>query len=603
MGELADQRLLLAAARADLIENADLALRGVPDRVAASWRRSVDQGVPPHEVAPPYSPELDFDARLVRCAQPVLDQLSKQIADLPISVALTDERARLVSRRDSNCWIARMLDRVYFAQGFDYAEGVVGTNGVGTVLEFGESMHVVGAEHFVESLQAFACAGAPVRDPFTGRIEGVLDLSCMSEHSTPLMHSLVRSAARQIERNLLTDRDQAQQALFDAYSRVEMRSRQAVLAVGRRTVLGNSPLRDLLDARDQEVLQDHVRFVMPRHATVDDEVELPSGTCVRLRGARVELGGDIAGMVAVVSAQPDLPRPTPVMIENGRPRSTTVDTPRHGMLESRSPAWRAAAATVETAIRAGTPVLVLGEPGTGRCTLLAEVHRLVSGSGQVIALTADEVAASPSQICARLREPASGPTLYVLRDIDRLPAKSLGRLADALGPAPDGAPGRVSGTVAAMASEAIVEHASYQRLLAAFGASAIVPALRHRRSDLPGLVEALLTDLAPHRDTCMSRDSMRVLGGYDWPGNVRQLKRVLSAALARRPVGVIEAADLPAFCQSVPRSSLRPVDETERDAIVTALRETGGNRVAATKALGIARSTLYRKIRQYGITI
>ena len=174
-----------------------------------------------------------------------------------------------------------MLDRVYFAQGFDYAEGVVGTNGVGTVLEFGESMHVVGAEHFVESLQDFACAGAPVRDPFTGRIEGVLDLSCMSEHSTPLMHSLVRSAARQIEHNLLADRDQAQQALFDAYSRVETRSRQAVLAVGRRTVLGNSPLRDLLDARDQEVLQDHVRFVMSRHATVDDEVELPTtGTLV-----------------------------------------------------------------------------------------------------------------------------------------------------------------------------------------------------------------------------------------------------------------------------------------------------------------------------------
>lgn len=603
MGELADQRLLLAAARADLIENVDLELRGVPDHVAASWRRSVDQGVPPHEVAPPYSRELDFDARLVRCAQPVLDQLSKQIADLPISVALTDERARLVSRRDSSSWIARMLDRVYFAQGFDYAEGAVGTNGVGTVLEFGESMHVVGAEHFVESLQAFACAGAPVRDPFTGRIEGVLDLSCMSEHSTPLMHSLVRSAARQIEHNLLTDRDQAQQALFDAYSRVETRSRQAVLAVGRRTVLGNSPLRDLLDARDQEVLQDHVRFVMPRHATMDDEVELPSGTCVRLRGARVEVGGDVAGMVAVVSVQPDSRGPTPLMIENGRPRSTTVVTLRHGMLESRSPAWRAAAATVEAAIRAGTPVLVLGEPGTGRCTLLAEVHRLASDSGQVIALTADEVAASPSQICARLREPASEPTLYVLRDIDRLPSKSLGRLADALGPASDGGPGRVSGTVAATASEAIVERTSYQRLLAAFGASATVPALRHRRSDLPGLVEALLTDLAPHRDTCMSRDAMRVLGGYDWPGNVRQLKRALSAALARRPVGVIEATDLPASCQSVPRSSLRPVDETERDAIVTALREAGGNRVAATKALGIARSTLYRKIRQYGITI
>jgi transcriptional regulator of acetoin/glycerol metabolism len=68
-------------------------------------------------------------------------------------------------------------------------------------------------------------------------------------------------------------------------------------------------------------------------------------------------------------------------------------------------------------------------------------------------------------------------------------------------------------------------------------------------------------------------------------------------------VGRIEAADLPEFCQSTPRSSLRPVDQAERDAIVNALRESGGNRVAAAAALCLARSTLYRKIRQYGITI
>jgi transcriptional regulator of acetoin/glycerol metabolism len=67
-------------------------------------------------------------------------------------------------------------------------------------------------------------------------------------------------------------------------------------------------------------------------------------------------------------------------------------------------------------------------------------------------------------------------------------------------------------------------------------------------------------------------------------------------------VGRIEAEDLPAYCHSAPRRALRPVDEIERDAIVVALREAGGNRVAAAAALGLARSTLYRKIRQYGIT-
>jgi transcriptional regulator of acetoin/glycerol metabolism len=130
-----------------------------------------------------------------------------------------------------------------------------------------------------------------------------------------------------------------------------------------------------------------------------------------------------------------------------------------------------------------------------------------------------------------------------------------------------------------------------------------VPALRHRGADLAGLAATLLGDLAPHRDVRLSQEALRLLGRFSWPGNVRQLSDALAAALTRRPVGAIEAQDLPAFCQSTPRSALRPVDEIERDAIVAALRGADGNRVAAAAALGFARSTLYRKIRQYGITV
>jgi len=225
MLERADRRVLLARARADLLEGADRALGGVPTHVVASWRRSLSSGVDPNELSSEYFTDLDLGSRLVRCAQPVIEQLTEEIADVPMCVALTDSNARLLARRDSDARIGQILDRVYFAQGFGFAEGTVGTNGVGTVLEFGQSVHIVGAEHFVDTLQTFACAGAPIRDPFTGRIEGVLDISCRSEDSTPLMHSLVRSAAASIQRNLLLDRDQAQQALFETYSRVDARGR------------------------------------------------------------------------------------------------------------------------------------------------------------------------------------------------------------------------------------------------------------------------------------------------------------------------------------------------------------------------------------------
>lgn len=583
MGDLADRRVLLTSARAELLERADAELRGVPGHVAASWRRSAAGGVHPSVVATEYHPDLDFGSRLVRCARPVIEQLAEQLADIAVCVALTDARARLLVRADTDSSIGRVADRLYFAQGFGYAEGSVGTNGVGTVLEFGDSVHIVGAEHFVESLQHYACAGAPVHDPFTGRIEGVLDISCRSENSSPVMHSLVRSGAASIEANLLADRNQQQQALFDLYSRTDARTRQAVLAVGQRTVMTNAPMQTLLDPGDLATLQDHVRFVMVRSPEVDDRLDLPSGTRVRLRGTTVFAGGAVAGMVGVVSVHDDARHPH---------ARHTRRAPAQQVTAGGSPGWRAAATTVGRAVENGEPVLVIGEPGTGRFTLLAQLYRQAHGSGRAVAIEPEQLEAAPADVAVRILRPGPPEVLPVLRDVDRLSSAAVAEFLDALG---GDAP-----LVAATATESAPVH---DALLPLFHTSATVPPLRHRSHDLPGLVDALLSDLAPHREVRLSPEARRLVGRYDWPGNVRQLRDALAAALRRRPVGRIEAADLPESCQSTPRGPLRPVDLAERDAIVSALRDAGGNRMAAAGALGLARSTLYRKIRQYGITV
>ncbi|MET0187680.1 MAG: helix-turn-helix domain-containing protein [Pseudonocardia sediminis] len=587
MADLADRRRLLTTAREDFLDRGRTDLRGVPGHVAASWRRSASNGVAPQGVASEYHSGLDVGSRLVRCARPLMEQLAEQLSDIPICVALTDDRARILSRRDTAAGFARVLDRVYFAQGFGYAEGAVGTNGVGTVLEYGESVHIVGAEHFVDTLQSFACAGAPIRDPFTGRISGVLDISCLGDHSSPVMHSLVRSAARRVEDNLLHDRGLPQQALFDAFSRADVHGRRAVLAVGQRVVMANSPMQTLLDPGDLETLQDHVRFVMARRDTVDERVDLPSGTRVRLRGTTVTAGPDVAGMVATVAVLHEVDEPA-------------VPRARREPAGRRTPAWCAAASTVRSALRAGDPVLLLGERGSGRLHLLTELHRSVHDDGRVVAVEAGEVEAAPAGVAARVLRADRQPVLHVLRDVDRLSPAAVRAFVGALGPAADG---RAPGTVAATASAGSVDGTGAAApLTAMFRASATVPALRHCGPDLPVLADELLAVLAPDRDVRLSRDALRLLGRHPWPGNVGELRDALGAALARRPVGTIGADDLPASCQSAPRSTLRPVDAVERDAIVDALREAGGNRSAAAAALGLGRSTLYRKIRQYGIS-
>lgn len=600
MSDSADRHYLMATARADFLEGTSDPLRiGVPDHVIASWRRSISHGVQPSVVESPYFTELDFGSRLVRCAEPVIDQLAEQVADLPMCVALTDSKARLLARKDSSPSFGRVTDRVCFAQGFGYAEGTVGTNGVGTVLEYGQSVHIVGPEHFVDTLQAFACAGAPVRDPFTGRIEGVLDISCFADHSTPILHSLVRAAAARIEHNIVSDRSQAQQALFDLYSRVDARSRDAVLAVGPTLVMANTRLQSTLDAPDRDSLQSHVRFLMRRHTTVDDRIDLPSGMRVRLRASTVAVGDQVAGMVGVVTVLDEVDGALPTQM---RSRATTVPAEptqarRPRVVGSTSPALCAAASTVGDALERGNPVLVLGEVGSGRFALLREQLGRHHPQAQIVGIVPEELERAPRDVATRILGAPSSSVLQVLRDLDRVPDAALaafqGHLLDSGVDIP---------LFGATSAESIGSGHARQPLLSLFRASATVPPLRHRGTDLLALATVLLAELAPHRDVRLTREALRVLTTYHWPGNVRQLRTALADAVRVRPVGAIEVADLPAYCQSAPRSSLRPVDEVERDAIVAALRDTGGNRKAAAAALGLARSTLYRKIRQYGIT-
>jgi transcriptional regulator of acetoin/glycerol metabolism len=579
MGDVLARRKLLASARARLLDRPDADLPGIPGHVAASWRRSLAHGVDPGVVANRYHADLHVDSRLVRCARPVIEQLAEQTAGVPVCVVLTDDRARLLVRLDTTAAIGRAADGNCFAEGFGYDEGAVGTNGVGTVLETGGPVHVVGAEHFVESLQSYACAGAPVRDPFSGRIEGVLDVSCRAEHSSPILHSLVTSAAARIQYALLHDRDAGQQAVFDLYTRVDVRSREAVLAVGRRMVLANTVLQTLLEPGDLAALQEHARFRMLRGHDVDERMDLPSGVRVRMRGTAVAAGSTVDGLVAVISL---LREADGVAVSRGASPTRWVPEPA-----SASPAWRVAWAAAAEALRAGTPLLVVGEAGSGRRRLLTDLDRALHGSHHVV-----EVGPADVDPAARIR--ASGPSpLVVLADVDRW----------------DGVPPGLSGVlrasgarIAATAVDRARCGTAVAELLAGVRRTVTVPPLRNRSGDLPSLVTDLLSDLAPGRDARLSAEALRTLARHGWPGNVRELRDALSTALRRRPVGVVEVGDLPASCQSAPRGTLRPFDQAERDAIVVALRESDGNRMAAAAALGVARSTLYRKIAQYGIT-
>ncbi len=135
-----------------------------------------------------------------------------------------------------------------------------------------------------------------------------------------------------------------------------------------------------------------------------------------------------------------------------------------------------------------------------------------------------------------------------------------------------------------------------------------VPPLRARMDDIPLLVEHFLERHAARgsrRVRGISREALHVLQRYDWPGNVRELEHAIERACALGTAERVEIEDLPGSIVEAAGSKGRPpgrsIEEMEVEAIRRLMREHGGDTAAVASVLGIDRSTLYRKIKRYGL--
>ena len=114
----------------------------------------------------------------MRAACPVLDSLIDDLASTSVGLVLTDRRGDILDRWVPERSLGTQFDRVDLAPGFVYAEPAIGTNGIGTAIAERKPTFVRGSEHFADALTALACAAAPIIDPRTGHVLGVVDLTC-----------------------------------------------------------------------------------------------------------------------------------------------------------------------------------------------------------------------------------------------------------------------------------------------------------------------------------------------------------------------------------------------------------------------------------------
>jgi transcriptional regulator of acetoin/glycerol metabolism len=566
----------------------------VREPILASWSRSQSWNVPVDHFELPYDDDLDPESLLTRAAQPVLRDVAEQFATEPVSVILCDAGGVVLERRSGgDSALDQHLDRVFLAPGFSYAERYVGTNGIGSALEGGGPTQVFGHEHYVENLEDLACAGVPIRHPVTGRVLGVVDITCWRRNSGGMMAAAVAAIARRIEESLLEHSGRREHSLMQDYLRACRRNRGAVFALGDDLLMMNDRARELFDPRDQTPLLAEAAEALGSGRDRQLMIDLPSGLTVRVQCRPTFTGGGVSGGVLQVHPVAQI---GPTAREGGGPALAPALPTAVGS----GALWNKCGQAVDRHFRTREWLVLEGEPGVGKATLARAAHRNRTPAAHLRVLDADDY--GPQWIAEVAVELGNGGGTLVLTHVDRLSPAAMQALADTLDPHREATDAERPWVVATV-TRGGNRPAELDDLLSCFPRTVEVPPLRHHIEDVAELVPHLLARLGRGAALSCSAEAMRVLTRNRWPGNVEQLYQVLRKVVAKRRSGVVELADLPPECRATTRRVLTPLEAIECDAIVDALVYADGNKLEAAKHLGTSRATIYRKIREYGISM
>ena len=308
-----------------------------------------------------------------------------------------------------------------------------------------------------------------------------------------------------------------------------------------------------------------------------------------------------------------------------RRRTGPRGRPGYGGMVGADTAMEAVFDLIEAVAPSDAPVVIEGEPGTGKELAAQQLHaRSHRAERPLIAVS-----------CAALRGASLEPELFgrggrqgpgaigrvelahtgtlLLDRVEECPAPVQARLVRLLESgtierADESQSRRVDVRVIATASRPLALEARAGRfrddLLRRLQVVRLVlPPLRERRSDVPLLAEHLLARMAPV-GLAFSPAALAVLQACDWPGNVRQLEHVVRQTIARRgaasgPIGPEQLAGELLAGEAPPAP--RTVPDDRRTLLLRALSSHGGNRTAAARALGIGRATFYRWWRDAGL--
>jgi len=625
--------------------------------ISGSWKRCKEYDVNPDCVSEVeilsksrLREERETYHQLLSVSNPVMENVYEILRGLGFMVILSDFQGYIL-RSIVDDGFRKEANKVMLCEGANWSEQMNGTNAIGTSLFEKKPIKVYGKEHFVKKNHVIACAASPIFDP-NGQLLATLDATGDAKAGIDQVFRLIKMAAKNIERELqlldiqerfnmhkakhqgIVDLIKEGSLFIDKAGIVSEVNPAAVRAMGK-------PAKDLLGKNIKELSNIHNLWVFNHNTQDKTELTVGPNSGSAMFGARAkkicDMNGNFEGVVAVLDMESRIEK----RLVGASPKSSQhSNTAKYSFdqIVGKSVHLDNAIAMCKRAARSNSTVLLTGETGTGKEMLAQSIHR--ESERRTRPFIGLNCAAIPAELLeselfgyeegaftgARKGghpgkfEQCYGGTLF-LDEIGDMPLPSQTSLLRVLQEKQIcriGGHGYKQIDVRIIAAthrnlDVLVKKGLFRQDLF-FRLNVVnisIPPLRVRKED----IELLAVFFFEKFKAVMGRPMMELLPqtverlkDYSWPGNIRELENVIERLVNVVEDRMITPEHLPEFLRDesdgqIITSHNKSLKDIEKTAIKQTIIKHNGDLKAVISVLGIGKSTLYRKIAEYGIKV
>jgi transcriptional regulator of acetoin/glycerol metabolism len=620
-----------------------------------SWRRCLEVQVDPsrQQAASPVNEStlasLQHQHReLLRAGKQVMAMASDFLAESETIMILTDPNGMILGV-EGDPRALHAAGAIHLIAGSCWSEQMCGTNAIGTALSVGQPVQIHAAEHFCAGIKEWTCSATVIRDPYDGKILGAIDVSGLGKTFSPQSLALAVTTASRIESQL---------------AKLEMDFRYQLLERGTATMSNTTDGVIICDRRGFPIKANELAAAALRARGIDFSLKnttqiptLSTGTFASttpavapewLRTDWLEPIMDAGERIGTLLTIPAI-QPNGMMSSWSRKAKPAHDIKQQDVkgfdaLIGDSAPLSQAIQKAKMLAKSNVSVLLLGPTGVGKENFAQGLHRfgqigerpfvaLNCGSLSRDLLASELFGHSEGSFTGARRggmigkiEAANGGTLF-LDEIGEMPHELQPHFLRVLEEGEiyrigETSPRKVSFKLVSATNRNLRDEVTEGRfrmdLFYRVSVTSIqIPALIDRKSDIPLLARHFLGQLADKYKVPSKMLRTAVLDAfetYSWPGNVRELRNVVESMFLMAEGDVIGLEDLPPEIGStqVPLagedqanaiSGIGKLESLELNLIRKTIAMDGGNLTSVAKHLGIAKSTLYLKLKKYGLTV